>query len=65
MASVTGASGTPGGFVMQVALKRDAGVRHWGSKASVTGAPWGCWTASRCRFAAPVFFHAVRWFFQV
>ena len=37
MGFITGASGTLGGFVMQ-ALKRDAGVRHWGSKASVTGA---------------------------
>ena len=61
---VTGASGTLGGFVMQ-ALKRDAGVRHWGSKASVTGAVGLLDRVASLCFAAPVFFHAVRWFFQV
>ncbi|MBC7957073.1 MAG: phosphatidate cytidylyltransferase, partial [Cytophagales bacterium] len=34
---VAGGCGTLGALVMQ-ALKRDAGVRHWGSRASVTGA---------------------------
>jgi phosphatidate cytidylyltransferase len=61
---ITGASGTLGGFVMQ-ALKRDAGVRHWGSKASVTGAVGLLDRAAPLCFAAPVFFHAVRWYFQV
>jgi phosphatidate cytidylyltransferase len=64
MGFVTGACGTLGGFVMQ-ALKRDAGVRHWGSKASVTGAVGLLDRVAPLCFAAPVFFHAVRWFFQV
>ena len=64
MGFVAGASGTLGGFVMQ-ALKRDAGVRHWGSKASVTGAVGLLDRVAPLCFAAPVFFHAVRWFFQV
>jgi phosphatidate cytidylyltransferase len=64
MGFITGAAGTLGGFVMQ-ALKRDAGVRHWGSKASVTGAVGLLDRVAPLCFAAPVFFHAVRWFFQV
>ena len=64
MGFVTGASGTLGGFVMQ-ALKRDAGVRHWGSKASVTDAVGLLDRVAPLCFAAPVYFHAVRWFFQV
>ena len=63
MGFITGASGTLGGFVMQ-ALKRDAGVRHWGSKASVTGAVGLLDRVAPLCFAAPVFFHAVRWFFN-
>ncbi len=64
MGFITGACGTLGGFVMQ-ALKRDAGVRHWGGKASVTGAVGLLDRVAPLCFAAPVFFHAVRWFFQV
>ncbi len=63
MGFITGASGTLGGFVMQ-ALKRDAGVRHWGSKASITGAVGLLDRVAPLCFAAPVFFHAVRWFFN-
>ena len=47
------------------ALKKDAGVRFWGNSASVTG-PVGLLdrVAPLC-FAAPVFFHSVRWYFKV
>ena len=62
MGFITGACGTLGGFVM-AALKRDAGVRHWGSKASVTGAVGLLDRVAPLCFAAPVFFHSVRWFF--
>ncbi len=64
MGFVSGACGTLGDFVMK-ALKRDAGVRHWGSKASVTGAVGLLDRVAPLCFAAPVFFHSVRWFFAV
>ena len=64
MGALAGAIGTLGDFVMK-ALKRDAGVRHWGGKASVTGAVGLLDRVAPLCFAAPVFFHAVRWFFQV
>jgi phosphatidate cytidylyltransferase len=53
---------TLGALVMQ-ALKRDAGVRHWGSRASVTGAVGLLDRVAPLCFAAPVFFHSVRWYF--
>jgi len=59
-----GGSGTLGEFVMK-ALKRDAGVRSWGGKASVTGAVGLLDRVAPLCFAAPVFFHAVRWYFGV
>jgi phosphatidate cytidylyltransferase len=62
MGFVAGASGTLGAFVMK-ALQRDAGVRHWGGKASVTGAVGLLDRVAPLCFAAPVFFHAVRWYF--
>jgi len=64
MGFITGACGTLGDFVMK-ALKRDAGVRHWGGKASVTGAVGLLDRVAPLCFAAPVFFHSVRWFFAV
>jgi len=64
MGFISGACGTLGDFVMK-ALKRDAGVRHWGSKASVTGAVGLLDRVAPLCFAAPVFFHSVRWFFAV
>ena len=45
------------------ALKRDAGVRSWGGRASVTGAVGLLDRVAPLCFAAPVFFHAVRWYF--
>ncbi|CAN5398725.1 phosphatidate cytidylyltransferase [soil metagenome] len=62
MGMVAGASGTLGAFVMQ-ALKRDAGVKSWGGKASVTGAVGLLDRVAPLCFAAPVFFHSVRWYF--
>lgn len=62
MGFVAGGAGTLGEFVLQ-ALQRDAGVRHWGNKMSVTGAVGLLDRVAPMCFAAPVFFHAVRWYF--
>ena len=64
MASIAAASGTLGDFVMR-ALKKDAGVRHWGNSPSITGAVGLLDRVAALCFAAPVFFHSVRWYFQV
>jgi phosphatidate cytidylyltransferase len=53
--------GTLGEFVMK-ALKRDAGVLHWGNRAGVTGAVGLLDRVAPLCFAAPVFFHSVRWY---
>ncbi len=44
------------------ALKKDAGVRYWGNQASVTGAVGLLDRVAPLCFAAPVFFHSVRWY---
>ncbi|HUG22163.1 phosphatidate cytidylyltransferase [Piscinibacter sp.] len=62
MGFIAGATGSLGEFVMK-ALKRDAGVRSWSGKASVTGAVGLLDRVAPLCFAAPVFFHAVRWYF--
>jgi phosphatidate cytidylyltransferase len=62
LGALAGGSGTLGELVMK-ALKRDAGVRSWGGKASVTGAVGLLDRVAALCFAAPVFFHAVRWHF--
>lgn len=62
MGFVAGTTGSLGEFVMK-ALKRDAGVRNWSGKASVTGAVGLLDRVAPLCFAAPVFFHAVRWYF--
>jgi phosphatidate cytidylyltransferase len=62
MGFIASACGTLGEFVMK-ALKRDAGVRSWGGKASVTGAVGLLDRVAPLCFAAPVFFHSVRWYF--
>ena len=59
---VAGGCGTLGALVMQ-ALKRDAGVRHWGGRASVTGAVGLLDRVAPLCFAAPEFFHSVHWYF--
>ena len=62
MATIAGATGTLGELVMN-ALKRDAGVRYWGITSSVTGAVGLLDRVAPLCFAAPVFFHSVRWYF--
>lgn len=64
MALIASACGTLGEFVMK-ALKRDAGVRYWGNRASVTGAVGLLDRVAPLCFAAPVFFHSVRWYFKL
>jgi len=64
MAALAGGCGTMGDLVMR-ALKKDAGVKHWGNRSSVTGAVGLLDRVAPLCFAAPVFFHSVRWFFRV
>ena len=64
MALVAAGAGTLGEFVMK-ALKKDAGVRYWGNRSSVTGAVGLLDRVAPLSFAAPVFFHSVRWYFQL
>ena len=64
MAALAAAAGTLGEFVMS-ALKKDAGVRVWGNTSSVTGAVGLLDRVAPLCFAAPVFFHSVRWYFQL
>jgi len=63
MAAVAGGTGSLGAFVMR-ALKKDAGVRWWGNRSSVTGAVGLLDRVAPLCFAAPVFFHSVRWYFR-
>ena len=62
MGALAGGCGTLGELVMR-ALKKDAGVRFWGNRSSVTGAVGLLDRVAPLCFAAPVFFHAVRWYF--
>jgi phosphatidate cytidylyltransferase len=64
MAFIAAGAGTLGEFVM-TALKKDAGVRFWGNRSSVTGAVGLLDRVAPLCFAAPVFFHSVRWYFQL
>ena len=64
MGAIAGATGTLGEFVMK-ALKRDAGVRNWRGRASVTGAVGLLDRVAPLGFAAPVFFHSVRWYYAI
>ncbi len=64
MAAIAGGAGTLGELVMR-ALKKDAGVRWWGNRASVTGAVGLLDRVAPLCFAAPVFFHSVRWYFKL
>ncbi len=59
--ALTGAAGTLGALVMQ-AIKRDAGVRNWGGQPAVTGAVGLLDRLAPLCFAAPVFFHSLRWY---
>jgi phosphatidate cytidylyltransferase len=51
------------GDLVMKAMKRDAGVQQQGSKGSVTGAVGLLDRVAPMCFAAPVFFHSVRWYF--
>lgn len=62
MSTIAAASGAMGDFVMH-ALKKDAGVRHWGNAVSVTGAVGLLDRVAPICFAAPVFFHSIAWYF--
>jgi phosphatidate cytidylyltransferase len=64
MAFIAAGAGSFGGLVMQ-ALKRDAGVRSWGNLSSITGAVGLLDRIAVLCFAAPVFFHSVRWYFKL
>ena len=64
MAVIAAGAGTMGGLVMK-ALKRDAGVVYWGNQSSITGAVGLLDRIAVLCFAAPVFFHSVRWSFKL
>jgi phosphatidate cytidylyltransferase len=63
MALIACASGSLGHLVMK-AIKRDRGIPSWGSQGrSVTGASGLLDRVDALSFAAPVFFHSIRWTF--
>lgn len=65
MALIACVAGSMGHFVMK-ALKRDRGIPNWGPKGvGVTGAHGLLDRVDALCFAAPVFFHSVRWYFGV
>jgi phosphatidate cytidylyltransferase len=65
MALIACVAGSLGHLVMK-ALKRDRGITNWGSEGkSVTGASGLLDRVDALCFAAPVFFHSVRWYFGI
>jgi phosphatidate cytidylyltransferase len=62
MAFIASAAGSMGHLVMK-ALKRDRGITSWGHRVSVTGANGLLDRVDALCFAAPIFFHSVRWYF--
>lgn len=63
MAFIACVAGSMGHLVMK-ALKRDRGVTTWGKRSvSVTGANGLLDRVDALCFAAPIFFHSVRWYF--
>ncbi|WP_395689064.1 phosphatidate cytidylyltransferase [Caenimonas koreensis] len=63
MAFIACVAGSMGHLVMK-ALKRDRGVTSWGKRTmSVTGANGLLDRVDALCFAAPIFFHSVRWYF--
>lgn len=65
MALLACAAGSLGHLVMK-AIKRDRGVSHWGlGGRSVTGASGLLDRVDALCFAAPVFYHAIRWTYQL
>ena len=65
MALIACVAGSLGHLVMK-ALKRDRGITNWGTEGkSVTGAGGLLDRVDALCFAAPVFFHSVRWYFGI
>lgn len=65
MAFIACVAGSLGHLVMK-AIKRDRGIPNWGEgAAAVTGANGLLNRVDALCFAAPVFFHSVRWYFGV
>jgi phosphatidate cytidylyltransferase len=65
MALIACTAGSLGHLVMK-ALKRDRGITNWGTEGkSVTGASGLLDRVDALCFAAPVFFHSVRWYFGI
>ena len=65
MAFIACVAGSMGHLVMK-ALKRDRGVTAWGQRGvSITGAHGLLDRVDALCFAAPIFFHSVRWYFGV
>ena len=62
MAFIACVAGSMGHLVMK-ALKRDRGITSWGKRVSVTGANGLLDRVDALCFAAPIFFHSVRWYF--
>ncbi len=65
MAFIACVAGSMGHLVMK-ALKRDRGVTAWGHRGlAITGANGLLDRVDALCFAAPIFFHSVRWYFGV
>ena len=65
MALIACVAGSMGHLVMK-ALKRDRGIPNWGQKGvGVTGANGLLDRVDALCFAAPIFFHSVRWYFDL
>ncbi|MDM0114573.1 phosphatidate cytidylyltransferase [Variovorax sp. J22R133] len=65
MSLIACVSGSMGHLVMK-ALKRDRGIPNWGRRGvGVTGANGLLDRVDALCFAAPIFFHSVRWYFGV
>ncbi len=64
MSFIAAGAGSFGALVMK-ALKKDAGVEYWGNRSNITGAVGLLDRIAVLCFAAPVFFHSVRWYFKL
>lgn len=65
LALIACVAGSLGHLVMK-ALKRDRGITNWGSQGkSLTGASGLLDRVDALCFAAPIFFHSVRWYFDL
>lgn len=64
MGFIASAAGLLGALVMK-AMKKDAGIHYWGNAHTITGAIGLLDRVAAPAFAAPVFFHSVRWYFKL